>query len=67
VLADRVGEVAETGPEPLEWRQVGIRLDPLAKALDQRLETGDVEALLAAEVLKDEAVGDAGRLGDLVD
>jgi len=67
VLADRVGEVAEPRAQSLHRRQVGIRLDSGAKALDQGLEAGDVEALLAAEVLEDQAVGDAGGLGDFID
>jgi hypothetical protein len=67
VLADRVREVAEPLAQPLDRRQIGIRLDPGAEALDQRLETGNVEAPLAAEVLEDQPVRDAGGLGDLVD
>jgi hypothetical protein len=67
MLADRVGEVAEPLAEPLDRRQVGIRLDPRAKALDQRLEAGDIEPLLAAEVLEDQPVRDARGVGDLID
>jgi hypothetical protein len=67
VLADRIGEVSEAGTEPLDRRQVRIGLHPLAKPLDQGLEAGDVEALLAAEVLEDQPVGNASGLGDLVD
>jgi hypothetical protein len=67
VLADRVDEVAEPGTEALDRRQVRIGLDPVTKPLDQRLEAGDVEPLLAAEVLEDQAVRDPGGVGDLVD
>ena len=67
MLADRVGEVPQARAQPVDRRQLGIGLDANAKALDQGLETGDVEALLAAEVLEDQAVGDPGGLGDLVD
>ena len=56
MLADRVGEVAQARAQSLLGRQVGIRLDSGAEALDQRLETGDVQASLAAEVLEDQAV-----------
>jgi hypothetical protein len=66
MLADRVGEVAEPGPQALDRRQVRIGLDPRSEALDQRLQAGDVEALLAAEVLEDQAVRDTGGLRDLV-
>jgi hypothetical protein len=67
MLADRVSEVAKTRTQPLDRRQLRIGLDPRAKALDQGREAGDVEALLAAEVLEDQAVGDAGGLRDLID
>jgi hypothetical protein len=67
MLANRVGEVAQPLAQPLEWRQSGVGLDPGAKTLDQRLEAGDVESPLAAEVLEDQAVRDAGGLRDLVD
>jgi hypothetical protein len=67
MLADRIGEVLEARPQPFARRQIRIGLDTLAKALDQGLETGDVEPLLAAEVLEDQAVGDAGGLSDLID
>jgi hypothetical protein len=67
MLADRVGEVAKPLAQALDRRQLGVRLDPGAEALDQRLEAGDVEPLLAAEVLEDQAVRDPGGLGDLVD
>jgi hypothetical protein len=42
VLADRIGEVAKARAQPLDRRQPGIGLDPLAKALDQGLEASDV-------------------------
>jgi hypothetical protein len=67
VLADRVGEVAEALAQPLDGREVRVGLDARAKRLDQRLETGDIEAALAAEVPEDQPVRDAGRLGDLID
>lgn len=67
MLADRVGEVAESLSQPLDRRQLRVGLDAGAEALDERLEAGDVETLLAAEVLEDQAVGDSGGLGDLVD
>jgi len=67
VLADRVGEVPQALTQPIDRREVGVRLDARAESLDQRLEAGRVQTLLAAEVLEDQAVGDPGRLGDLVD
>jgi hypothetical protein len=67
MLADRVREVAEASAQALDRRQLGIGLDALAEALYQRLEAGYVETPLAAEILEDQAVGDAGGLGDLVD
>jgi hypothetical protein len=56
MLTDRVGEVAEALAQPLDRRLVRVGLDPRAKALDQRLEAGDVEAPLTAEVLEDQPV-----------
>jgi hypothetical protein len=56
VFADHVGVLAEPGAQPLDRLQLGLRLDPGAEVLDQRLETGDVEAPLAAEVLENQAV-----------
>jgi hypothetical protein len=56
MLADRVGEVAKPLPQALDRRQLRVGLDPSAKTFDQRLEAGDVETLLAAEVLEDQAV-----------
>jgi hypothetical protein len=67
VLADHVGIFPKSRAQPLYGRQVGVRLDPGAEALDQRLEAGDVEAPFAAEVLEDQAVGDTRGLRDLVD
>jgi hypothetical protein len=67
MLADRVGEVAESLSQPLDRRQLRVGLDAGAEALDERLEAGDVETLLATEVLEDQTVGDSGGLGDLVD
>ncbi len=67
MLADRVREVAQALSQPVDRRQVRIGLDPGAEGFDQRRQAGDIEALLAAEVLKDETVGDAGGLGDLID
>jgi hypothetical protein len=67
VLADCVGEVAESLAQPLERRELRIGLDARAETFDQWREAGDVEALLAAEVLEDQAMGDPGGLGDLVD
>ena len=67
MLADRVGEVPKARAEPVDRRQLRIRLDTRAEALDQGLEAGDVEALLAAEVLEDQPVGYAGGLRDLID
>ena len=67
MLADRVREVAKALAQTLDRLQLGIRLDPRAKALDQGLEAGDVETLLAAEVLEEQTVRHTGRLCDLVD
>jgi hypothetical protein len=67
VLADHVGVAAQRGAQSLNRQQVGIRFDPRPEVLNQRLEPGDVEALLAAEVLEDQAMGDTGCLGDLID
>ncbi|HEY6638753.1 MAG TPA: hypothetical protein VIZ61_13820 [Solirubrobacterales bacterium] len=67
MLADHVDVLPESRPQPVDGRKVTVGLDPGAEVLDQRLEARDVEASLAAEVLEDQAVGDAGRLGDLVD
>jgi hypothetical protein len=67
MLADGVGEVAESLSQPLDRRQLRVGLDAGAEALDERLEAGHVETLLAAEVLEDQTVGDSGGLGDLVD
>lgn len=67
MLADRIGEIAEPGAQALDRWKLRIGFDARSKALDQRLQAGDVDALLAAEVLEDQAVGDAGGLRDLVD
>ena len=67
MLADRVGEVPESLSQPLDRRQLRVGLDAGAEALDERREAGDVETLLAAEVLEDQTVGDSGGLRDLVD
>jgi hypothetical protein len=67
VLADHVGVLTEPRAQPIRGLEVGVRFDLGAEVLDQRLQAGDVEAPLAAEVLEDQAVGDAGRLGYLVD
>ena len=67
MLTDQVGVVPQARAQPLDRHQVRIGLDPLSEELDQWLEAGDVEALLAAEVLEDEAVGDARGIRHLVD
>jgi hypothetical protein len=67
MLADGVGEVAESLSQPLDRRQLRVGLDAGAEAFDERLEAGDVETLLAAEVLEDQTVRDSGGRGDLVD
>ena len=67
MLADQVGVAPQRGAQALDRRQIGIRGDASAESLDQRLEPGDIEALLAAEVLEDQSVGDPRGLGDLVD
>jgi hypothetical protein len=67
VLTDHVGVASQRRAKPLDGWQLRVRLDPRAEGLDQGLEAGDVETLLALEVLEDQAVGDPGGLGDLVD
>jgi hypothetical protein len=61
VGADRLAQAL------LDPEAVRRRLHARLKAGQQGLEGGDVEPLLRAEVLEDEAVRDAGPLGDVVD
>jgi len=67
VLADHVGVATQRRAQPFDGRQLRIRLDPRPEGGDQRLEAGEIEALLAAEVLEDQTVRDIRGIGNLVD
>ena len=65
-------EVREVGgddgvePRPPRPRALGLTLEPLEESRARPLDACLVQALLGAEVLVEERLGDSARLGDLV-
>ena len=67
VFLDEVEEAVEAGGELLGGGEVGVGRGQLRQLLLAALEGGDEEVLLGREVVVEQALGDAGGAGDLLD